>query len=115
MPEADFLLEITVVVLERQRMWAISTSWPSAVSRPTVASQYFVGLTSSLGHSISSVSLATRASAHTGETRPQFLVGAFPPHDGAPDFLGQTERQCFDADDAAFGSSSCTGLTLVVL
>src|SRR5260370_673747 len=39
------------------------------MSGSTVASQYFVGLASSLGHSMSSVSSAKRASPRIGETR----------------------------------------------
>src|SRR5215471_3535898 len=39
------------------------------MSRSTVASQYLVGLASPLGHSMSSVSSAKRASPRIGETR----------------------------------------------
>src|SRR5258708_6482730 len=72
----------------------------------TVVSQYLVGLASPLGHSMSSVSSAKRASPRIGAARTRtrakrdrsFTLVPFPPRDGAPGALGQAERQCFDAD-----------------
>src|ERR1700730_17474301 len=53
----------------RQRILARSTRRRSGMSGSTVASQYFVGLSSPLGHSMSSVSSAKRASPRIGAAR----------------------------------------------
>jgi hypothetical protein len=56
MTQADFLLELLIIALDRQRSLARSTRSRNGMSWSTVASQNFVGATTSLGHSINSVS-----------------------------------------------------------
>jgi len=120
MSKADFLLEIAVIVLDTPAQLGKIDERRSDMFGSTVVSQYWWAWPSPLGHSMSSVSSAKRASprsaqrarAHGQSAMQLSRLGAFPPRDGAPGALGQAERQCFDADARALGSSSRTGRTL---
>src|SRR5260370_685159 len=81
----------------RQRSLARSTRRRSDMFGSTVVSQYLVGLASPLGHSMSSVSSAKRASPRIGAARTRtrakrdrsFTLVPFPPRDGSPGALRQ--------------------------
>src|SRR5215470_11652693 len=106
MAEADFLLEVTVIMLDTPAQLGEIDEPAQRHVRVDGCEPVFDRLVLALGpldeqRLFGETCFAPdrrNAHAHTGKARPQLLIGAFPPRDSAPGALGQAEGQCYDAD-----------------
>src|SRR5215475_2299417 len=111
MAEADFLLEIAVIVLDTPAHLGEIDKLTQRHVLVDGCEPVFGGLGLALGpldeqRLFSETCFAPdwrNAHAHTGKARPQLLIGAFPPRDSAPGALGQLRANASTLTRGGFG------------
>src|SRR5580704_13989632 len=122
MAEADFLLEVLIITLDSPAQLGEIDEVAERHVGATDASQNFVGAASSLGHSISNVSSANRASPRIGAARTRTRAKRDRSFALLPSrhvmvrhaFLGRLRAKASTLTRFGFGSPSPTGRTLTV-